>query len=289
MLGKCFCCNLPSIGTVKDQPACSLCIVTFCQPDNYQSEHCARCKSQEAKVQSSACSCGYIGMTQPCCPQCQFSRPGDYIAAFQPGDEATWKCEKCGLEDIMTPFCPRCVQEFPDGFQSFELAKPGRYTFTPPQASEDEILIDHSAELWKCICGYEYNNAVFCQKCGLEAGSVPPEPPTAPLKPQTTPLPVWQCPECALHNNPDCPACLQCSCPQGASSPCTVCKAFNLADSQLCHKCQSPRFPPPPVPSCPTCNTPLPDPSLPCPACSSPSKPVGKKKLSLFKRIRGLF
>lgn len=283
MLGTCFCCNSPSIGTIQDKPACVLCLVTCCEPDNYQSEKCAHCKAQKAVSQSSVCSCGYIGTIQPCCPQCQYSRPGDYISAFQPGDEATWICEKCGLVDIMTPFCPQCVQEVPEDFQSSELAKSSKHTLAPPEAPEEEILVFDSAELWKCICGYDYNSAAFCLKCGLEAGLAPPDPPLAPV-------PVWQCPECA-YRNPDCPICQQCSCPQGANSPCALCKALNLSDSQTCRKCQAPlSLPLPPSPSCPSCNAALPDPSAPCSACSPPPKASEKKKkLSLLKRIRGLF
>ena len=295
MSGKCFCCGLPSFGMVEDRLACHLCLVTFCKPKTYESESCALCEGrlQGEESKEHACSCGYIGSTQPCCPQCQYSHSDDHVSGFLPGDAATWTCEKCGLEDIMTSFCPQCAPDIPEDFHPAELHKYAKSPRTEPDLplnlEEDAGAFRdlQASELWKCSCGYEYNHASLCEKCGLEATSAPQIPP---------PIPSWNCQECA-YGNPSNPECMQCGCPKAANSPpCSVCGALNLMSSQNCRRCNSTRIQPsPPNPTCPTCRAPLTGPDRKCSACPSPASAAmpleGRPRgfVAKLKRLRDRF
>lgn len=287
MSGKCFCCGLPSFGMIEDRLVCHLCLVTFCKPKTYESESCSLCEGrlQGEESKEHTCSCGYIGSTQPCCPQCQYSNNEGYASGFLPGDSAAWICTKCGLEDIMTSFCPQCAPDIPEDFQPVELRKYGKSPRAEPnlqQILEEDMEIPYDAsgevqasDLWRCSCGYEYNLASLCERCGLEPTSAPSPPQISP------PIPIWICQECA-YGNPNNPECMQCGCPKAANSPpCSICGALNLMSSQYCRRCNSLRIQSsPPAPTCPACSAPLTGPDEKCSACSSPAEtaipPKGK-------------
>ena len=282
----CFCCKEPSIGTIDGQFACLLCLTTFTKPENCVEKTCAKCASREGKA---TCPCGYAGDIQPCCPWCQYSRLEDYMS-YKPNSTGSWTCEKCGLQEIMTPFCPRCVEDLPEEFKDSEERKSGKtVTRCEPEPVEClEEIVEAGAKIWTCVCcGYEYNNDAFCVICGREAGTSPEIDKTTP-NPPPVPESTWKCQECGLDNFSSRSNCVSCDCPQIVTGPfCIACGAYNSSEFLSCRKCRA--FLPQPLkpPTCQQCGATLVDVNAPCANCVAAPAPPKKKSKWCTLRDKG--
>lgn len=84
------------------------------------------------------CSCGAMGITSRCCPECGSKRP-------EPVKADTWICPACGTSGITSKFCPECGAKKPE----------------PPAA-------------WDCpACGFKGITSKFCPDCGAKKPEVP--------------------------------------------------------------------------------------------------------------------
>lgn len=84
------------------------------------------------------CSCGAMGITSKCCPECGSKRP-------EPVKADTWTCPACGASGITSKFCPECGAKKPE----------------PPAA-------------WDCpACGFKGITSKFCPDCGAKKPEAP--------------------------------------------------------------------------------------------------------------------
>lgn len=246
MFRECFCCGQPSIGFLNSQLACEACISTVIKPENCQTRTCSICvRRQQTGVDRSntSCACGYVGLIEPCCPVCLYSRKEDYIVVLRPADEVFWTCEKCGLVGNTTQFCLRCAQEMP--LNSLPAAsEPDDKSIhreiipvNPGVPIEPAIEEMQAGNLWKCTtCGYEYNLENVCQRCSQPQAS---QSPIISLINQLKAYePTWLCQDCSSPNPSSVPICQRCSCPKDVTGPpCPLCSSLNSPNSRQCRIC----------------------------------------------------
>ncbi len=102
------------------------------------------------------CSCGAMGITSKCCPECGSKKP-------EPVKADTWTCTACGASGIISKFCPECGTKKPELPTAWDCPACGFKGIT------SKFCPDCGAkkpETWDCSCGATNIISKFCPECG---------------------------------------------------------------------------------------------------------------------------
>lgn len=105
------------------------------------------------------CSCGAMGITSKCCPECGSKKP-------EPVKADTWTCAACGASGITSKFCPECGAKKPEPPEAWDCPACGFKGITSKFCPDCGAKKPEAPVSWSCSCGATNITSKFCPECG---------------------------------------------------------------------------------------------------------------------------